>query len=427
MQHTHTIIIGAGISGLSAARLLTAKGLECIVLEKSDKPGGLVKCDVIDGHLFHRVGGHVFNTKEEKVSQWFWSQFNRDTEFLSARRKAGILLNDAFLGYPFENYLYMLDEATIRKVTSELLAIAGKEKKDPFSYSHFEAFLKGNFGETLYQLYFKPYNHKIWKTDLNQVALPWLEGKLPMPDSSEILISNILRKEETNMVHSSFFYPVQNGSQFIADRLATDLKVVTNTPAKTIEFRDSKWIVNNQFSAENIVYTGDVRILTQLLSDNSPVDRSLLNDATGLISNGTSNLLCETDDMPYSWLYVPEAKLPAHRIIYTGNFSSNNSPTGKCKSCTIEFSGKTSVEDMKNALSKFPGNLKMIDFNYEPNSYVIQRHGDREMIGKLRNELASSRFYLSGRFAEWEYYNMDKAMERAMQVVDAITMNPATK
>ena len=60
MQQIQNIVVGAGVSGLSAARLLKENNKEVLVLEKADKPGGLIKCDRVDGHLFHRVGGHVF-------------------------------------------------------------------------------------------------------------------------------------------------------------------------------------------------------------------------------------------------------------------------------------------------------------------------------------------------------------------------------
>ncbi|HHU58754.1 MAG TPA: UDP-galactopyranose mutase, partial [Bacteroidales bacterium] len=41
----------------------------------------------------------------------------------------------------------------------------------------------------------------------------------------------------------------------------------------------------------------------------------------------------------------------------------------------------------------------------------------------LRASLRGLDFHLAGRFAEWEYYNMDKAMERAMEVVADIQQN----
>jgi protoporphyrinogen oxidase len=417
MQSTENIVIGAGISGLSAARLLQEAGKDVKILEKASRPGGLIKCDIIDGHLFHRVGGHVFNTKIEKVANWFWKHFNKDDEFLKAGRNAGIFLNEIFLSYPIENSLYKFDEQTIRKIITELLALNKDQKKD---FNNFEDFLKGNFGETLYNIYFKPYNEKIWKFDLSKVSLPWLDGKLPMPDVAEMIISNILRKEENNMVHSSFFYPVKNGSQFIADRLSDNINIDYNIEAESIEYKNGQWLINSEYLSDKIIYTGDIRKLYSVLKNIPDSIKQLTKDVTGLRSNGTSNLLCTTDETDYSWLYLPSSDIPAHRIIYTGNFSKNNLPENDRHSCTVEFSGATSYDDMKNAIRHLPGNLKILEYNYEPNSYVIHQLGDRKKINVLKAELHKINFYLAGRFAEWEYFNMDKAIESSMATVSKI-------
>ena len=59
------IVIGAGISGLSVANMLQERGEEVVVYERDSRPGGMIKCDIAKGCLFHRTGGHVFNTKEK--------------------------------------------------------------------------------------------------------------------------------------------------------------------------------------------------------------------------------------------------------------------------------------------------------------------------------------------------------------------------
>ena len=417
MQITQNIIIGAGVSGLASAQLLKENNSDSIVLEKANKPGGLIKCDVVNGHLFHRVGGHVFNTRVESVAQWFWSKFNKDNEYIQAKRNAGIFMDNQYLSYPLENSLYKFDEKTIRSIFNELIDLEHSADKN---YDNFEDFLLGNFGKKLYQLYFKPYNQKIWKTDLSKVALPWLDGKLPMPNHREIIMNNILRKEETNMVHSSFYYPKENGSQYIADRLSDGLNIELNTTADSLVYKDRKWVINDLYQAEKIIYTGDIRQLHKLVHGVSSKTKEVLKLVSQLVSNGTSNLLCTTDNTKYSWLYLPEGSTPAHRIIYTGNFSPSNYPNKERPSCTVEFSGQTPVEEMQKAIKKLRGNLEMIDYNYEPNSYVIQQHGDREKINNVKDALAQYGLFLVGRFAEWEYHNMDKAIESAMKVVNSL-------
>ena len=49
------IVVGAGVSGLSIAHQLSDR-YEVTVLEKADRPGGLVKCDRVNGQLYHKVG-----------------------------------------------------------------------------------------------------------------------------------------------------------------------------------------------------------------------------------------------------------------------------------------------------------------------------------------------------------------------------------
>ena len=69
-------IIGAGVSGLTAARILKDR-YNVTVYERADKPGGLIRCERIGGSLFHTCGGHVFNTKRQDVAGWFWSAWSR--------------------------------------------------------------------------------------------------------------------------------------------------------------------------------------------------------------------------------------------------------------------------------------------------------------------------------------------------------------
>ena len=51
--------------------------------------------------------------------------------------------------------------------------------------------------------------------------------------------------------------------------------------------------------------------------------------------------------------------------------------------------------------------------------YVIQTSGVREQIDHIRSKLRPYKIFPVGRFAEWEYHNMDKAIESAMNCVES--------
>ncbi len=54
------VVVGAGLSGLAAARHLTRHGVDVTVLEASDAVGGRVRTDVVDGYRFDR-GFQLYN------------------------------------------------------------------------------------------------------------------------------------------------------------------------------------------------------------------------------------------------------------------------------------------------------------------------------------------------------------------------------
>lgn len=413
-------IIGAGISGVSAAARLKELGHTPVLFERKDGLGGLIRCTREDGFLYHRVGGHVFNSKDEKVNKWFWSHFNREDDFIHAKRNAGIYLGGQIIGYPIENHLWQLPEEIAKKAIAEILTLSSSENAQRKKKNLGEFFLE-TFGETLYKQYFYPYNSKIWQMDITKIPLHWLGGKLPMPSSEQVITANILREEENNMIHAKFFYPKEGGSQFIINTLAKGIEMI-EAGIENISICPMGVQVNNRIF-DAAIYTGDLRELGGIISGEWR-SRGLLDETSDLRSNPTSNMLCSCTSNEFSWIYLPEEAFKAHRIIMTGNFSQSNNPASiniDRTSCTVEFSGILSDEEMKKEASSLPFSLTPVSFNRENNAYVIQNESTRRLVDQIKTSVCEHRLFLTGRFAEWEYYNMDAAIKSALETCDQIT------
>lgn len=67
MQRCDTIIVGAGVAGLAAARLLAGAGQRVIVLEARDRIGGRVWTDRSDGYLTDRGASWIHGTTGSPV------------------------------------------------------------------------------------------------------------------------------------------------------------------------------------------------------------------------------------------------------------------------------------------------------------------------------------------------------------------------
>jgi protoporphyrinogen oxidase len=402
-------IIGAGISGLTVAQLLKNK-YEVRLFEKGLKAGGLIRCEHIQGNLFHTCGGHVFNSKNKDVLNWFWSFFNREREFVKAERNSIVFMQNGLqIPYPIENHVYLFDAETQRKSINDWLSI--KQSKD--NVHNFEEFLRGRFGETLYQQYFKPYNEKVWRRDLTKVPLTWLEGKLPMPTVEEMIFNNMNHVEEKAFVHSSFWYAKENGSQFIVDRLAEGLNIVCSSDIQQVVYNKGKWMVSGEVF-DKVIFCGNIKQLPSFIKG---VDiNNYTNRINAFESHGTTAVFCEIKQNPYSWIYQPSTLHESHRIICTGNFSPTNNATGRMTG-TIEFTDEISKKDILENLSRIPLSPKYLKHHYNKYTYPIQDSDTREMINSLKDELSTKGFFMTGRFADWEYYNMDVAIDAAMTVV----------
>lgn len=400
------------MSGLAMANILRGSGNEAVVFERDSRVGGMIKCDVVEGSLFHRTGGHVFNTKRKDVMDWFWKHFDRETEFTKAQRNSSIVVDgyEQNIPYPIENHVYLLNEPTQKAFITDLLNIANR--KD--GANNFEEFLQHRFGLTLYKLYFQPYNKKVWRRDLSEVPLSWLEGKLPMPTVEEMIFNNINHIEEKQFVHSSFYYPCQGGSQFLANRLSKGLDVRTMQDIDTLSAtKHGKWMVRDE-EFDRVVFCGNIKQLPGLIAP-AHIIEGFADEIETLESHGTTSVFCRIDANPYSWMYLPSTAYAAHRIICTGNFSPTNNAPGMA-TATVEFTDYISKDDILRNLSQMPYHATYITHNYEPYTYPIQKSGTRNMIGQLKRKLEANGLYLLGRFAEWEYYNMDVAIGAALDL-----------
>lgn len=422
-------IIGAGISGLSTAHFLKNK-YDVTIFEKDSKPGGLIKCQRINGNLFHTCGGHVFNSKRQDVLDWFWSKFNRDEEFSKADRNSCVFIDSASfphtveaIPYPIENHVYFFDKYVQKAFYEDLNEIDKvKGKNHAFSdYKNFGEFLRWRFGKTLYELYFKPYNEKVWRRNLNTVPMSWMEGKLPMPTTQEMRDNNAHKVEEKSFVHSTFWYERNNGSQYIADRLAEGLKIKYNSCVSLITRVRDKWMVEGEMF-DKVVFCGNIKDLVPSI-DGIDVS-SFVEPVSKLEYHGTTAVFCEIDMNPYSWIYLPSQKHESHRIICSGNFSlSNNSSSvveKKRITATVEFTDEISIDDIKSNLQRIPLNPVYLNHKYNKYTYPIQDTNTRIMIKSLKDILSSEELYFTGRFADWEYYNMDVAIGVAMDLCKTI-------
>ena len=94
-------ILGAGVSGLSAGRMLKDKGHDVTIYEKNETIGGLARTRFTEGYLYDPHGGHIFNSKHKEIVDWVFSILPKENWQYTVRN-AKIFFSGKYVSYPFE-------------------------------------------------------------------------------------------------------------------------------------------------------------------------------------------------------------------------------------------------------------------------------------------------------------------------------------
>jgi len=107
------VVVGAGISGLTAARILSELGSEVHVYDTRSHVGGNCYDEPRHGCIAHVYGAHIFHTDDERV----WSFLNRFTSFKAYRHKVMAETDFGLIQIPFRNVNETLSYHMVQQVT----------------------------------------------------------------------------------------------------------------------------------------------------------------------------------------------------------------------------------------------------------------------------------------------------------------------
>ena len=415
------LVIGAGLSGLTAGRLLGEAGADYIILEAQDRPGGLCKTETVDGFTFDYTG-HLLHLKEGESRGLIMDLIG--DRLIEHTRTASVHAEGVFVDYPIQAHFGQLPVPLGDKCLEELLAV---DEADIEEGLPFDSWAVKRFGPTLAGLFMIPYNEKLSAHDLGEMEISWTSWSVPVPTVEEL--KSIARGENPPAFgyNASFYYPARGGIDILPRGLmqGQEDRLCINTQVTKIDARRKMVTLGD---GRELAYSALISTipLPELLriSDGLPgrltrMAGSLRNSSIIGVCLGLSGPILRPDH----WIYFPEKSLPFYRMGFPTNFSDHVAPEG-CGSVYAEAAWAAGdgpePDGIAEAALESLAAFGIVDRSTEiwaridfvmPCAYVFHDRFRATHLDSILQSLRAEDILSVGRYGAWEYSAMQDAVQ----------------
>ncbi|MFO0984731.1 MAG: FAD-dependent oxidoreductase [Planctomycetota bacterium] len=423
-------ILGGGVSGLALGLFLKRAQVECDIFEADAVAGGLCRSDIGDGYVMDRAGGHIMYTKSDAIRR-LWAELFPEG-LVKSVRETRILYHDRYVQYPFENGLGDLPVQDNFVCLKGLIESHFRREQGAVKPDNFHDWIDYRMGAGIAEKFMRPYNEKIWKIDLHELGITWVDGRVPDAPLDDALKASLGIKTVGYAHQATFEYPRAGGFQAITDRLATRVRERLHLamPVTDITRRGDRLAINGT-PYDRVVSTIPMNTVARLFEG---LDQETVQAAAHLQYRGVASFLFgipRDQVQPYSWVYLPFAHQgAANRVTYLSNYSPNNAPAG-CGSVLAEATYRGDLEITTDYLDRLEqhlarcglfrqGSVRVRGFAKNAFGYIIYDHGFDARRQRAIAGLERAGVLTLGRFGQYNYHNHDHCISDAMVLAERL-------
>lgn len=362
MPRPRVLIVGTGLAGATAARILAEQGYDILALERQSHPAGLCHDERnADGLIIHNHGPHCFHTSCARV----WEFLSRFTDWHPFELRVLSSVDGRLVPFPIclqtVNGLFgtCLDAAGFARFLNEEVLSSRFEAPA----RNFRDAVVSRVGERLYKVFYKGYSEKQW-------------GRPPEKISAEVAERVPVRLDGETRYFTDTWQgmPVEGYTKMI-ERMLDHHRISVRFGVDYFNFREI-------LDPALVVYTGELDRFFEYAFDELEY-RSLKLRFETLEKEFFQPVSVVNYPNDHEWTRITEFK----------HFTDHQSPrTTVCYEYPIASGNPYYVVMTRENIQK------------------------RELYMKEASRLeASGSVLFVGRLGEYRYYNMDQAVESAME------------
>ncbi len=446
------LILGAGLAGLSAAFHLDDR--DVLVVERENEVGGLCRSIREQGFTFDYTG-HLLHLRDADIRQWIEGLM--PGAFAHLERSAWIHSHDVLTPYPFQVNTSNLPLAvrlecltgfieTLRHPERRAIPVPDAVSVEPGlphlavapppaeGEPNFLDWIHDSFGAGFAQHFFVPYNGKLWRRDLAQVTGDWVSWSIPRPELSDVLRGAITGSDKAFGYNPQFLYPAAGGIDHLpralaaalpADRIRLDTSVVSlDAGARRATFAGGE-----THDAETILTSIPLPTLARMTTDLPDALRDTAAELSHVSIRAVNlGVRGEAAHADAQWIYVPEPRLPFHRVGLPAALTPAMAPPGH-HALVAEIAYLPDDEPGAEAhlqqtidgllelgLLRSPDDIvhtRVVDI---PEAYVVFDSARRRALPELFRWYVQRRVVPMGRYGSWDYTSMEDSLRHGRSV-----------
>ncbi len=442
MQEAKTIILGAGMSGLGAA---LASHLPAY--EATDRPGGVCYSYYIDpagkpvdprAHdvsgcfRFEPAGGHwMFGVSPDSLAR-----MEKFAVFRKYERQAAVYFRQSgrLVPFPLQDNLRYLDKPLRDKIVAEICY------DRPGSYGEspsLKDWLLHNFGPTLCQLFFFPFNERYTAGFYSDIA-PQDAYKSAL-DRQKVL-QGASGNTDDRGYNRVFYYP-GDGLDYLIRKISTECTTYfdhavsgIDTDHRQVHFANGTCVPYDQLIST--IPLNHMMRLCEITGGCQP------DPATAVLVVNIGAVKGPCDFSPYQWIYLPSSSSGMHRFGFYNHVDSSFLPINYRNRPNIvsiyaerSFSSVSppGLEEQSSVSSAIVEELKdwgvisepiVISWTFTDPAYTWSRRGST-WAQQAIHRLAEAGISQIGRYGGWRFQGMLESFEQGLSAGRSTTLEIA--
>lgn len=427
MESVETLILGAGLAGLSTAWHLKR---EALLLDAGARPGGLAITNEEMGFRFD-VTGHWLHMRDPDIRSTLGALVPMD----EVVRLSKIYSHNRLIAYPYQSNLKDLPDDV--KVACLMGAVDAHVRRQMGVVvpDGFGGFVLHHFGEGIAREFMFPYNTKLWGVSPDEISHAWCQRFVPVPDLRQIVEGALTDRNQRTGYNARFSYPEKQGIEAFSAAIAREVPAPLLLGHKVVAVHaGEQWVETEQgkrFTYEHLVTSLPLKSFVELWLDAPPevkaAGKRLRCTSLSYLDLGIRGPALQG----LHWVYLPDPSMAAYRIGCFSNASAAMAPQG-CSSLYVELGNHAGTDD-DSALNQVLEVLSSLDSPVSREdvlvcrkrtvdyAYVVYDFAYEESRATIMKNLEKHQIQSIGRYGKWEYASMEDALLDGREAARRIT------